>query len=72
MYLMNTISMDDPGIPHAVAPPPVGPGFSEGEARSADTMEIWGTQFNDPGLDYVEFRLVKNGQTLLERRVDGY
>ncbi len=72
MYLMNTIPMDDQSVPNAVDTPPFGPGFSEDEARNADAMEIWGTQFNDPGPDYVEFRLIKDGQTWVERRVDGY
>jgi hypothetical protein len=71
MYLGETIA--GAGLQDkATLRPPFGPGFSATEAADADKMEVWHTQFKDPGPDYSEFRLFKGGRQVGSKRIDGY
>jgi hypothetical protein len=51
---------------------PFGPGFSAEEADQADYMEIWGSPYEEPGLDRTEFRLIKDGVVFKVAEVGGY
>lgn len=37
-----------------------------------DTVEVWSSDFNDPGPDFNEFRLFKNGKQVETYRINGY
>jgi len=52
---------------------PYGPGFSEEDAQSVHTLEVYGSSFNDPGPDFCEFRAIDaQGQAFPPRRITGY
>lgn len=55
-----------------LAPKPFGPGFTAEEAESADCLEVHGTGFSEGVLDFVEFRLLKQGEVTQKRKVNGY
>jgi hypothetical protein len=72
MYLMDK-KEGDAVKKAAVAGMPFGPGFSEEEAEKAATMETWASNANDPGEDFVEFRLLDaDGNTFASKRAAGY
>ena len=57
----------------AAAPPLFGPGFSAEIIEKTETLEVWGTEFKDPGPDYCEFRAIDaKGVLLGQRRIGGY
>lgn len=56
----------------ATAAPPFGPGFAEEDLKNVDALETWCSLFSDPGEDYCEFRLIKDGKTIKSKRVSGY
>lgn len=72
MYKIDEILGADQVREHALTPPPFGPGFGNGQVKTATRMEIWGTNFNDPGPDFTEFRLFKGSVFLASRRLNGY
>jgi len=52
---------------------PFGPGFPEEIAKRTAKLEVWGSDFNEPGNDYCLFRAFDvAGATVGERRVNGY
>jgi len=54
-------------------PKPMGPAFDVLQAGQATWMEIWGSEFGDPGEDKVEFRLVDSDNKIIAiREVKGY
>ena len=59
-------------VVEATERPPFGPGFTEKQARDADTMEIWHTNANDPGRDFNLFKLLKEGRVVHQKQVDGH
>lgn len=71
MYCVKHITADAM-MSAATEMPPLGPGFSSEEAAQADTLEMWGTSFSDPGDDFVEYRLLKEGQIVHTKRFAGY
>jgi hypothetical protein len=46
--------------------------FNDTELAKADRLEIWGSSFNDPGEDFTEYRLIKNGVAINTKRQAGY
>jgi hypothetical protein len=57
----------------AGAPKPFGPGFPVGALKNVETLEVWGSEFKDPGPDFTEFRVFDaKGLALGTRRVEGY
>lgn len=52
--------------------PPEGPGFNTELVAKADCMEIWASNITDSGEDWTEFRLLRGGQVIAQRRVEGY
>ena len=57
----------------ASAPPPFGPAFSAEIVEKTETLEIFGSGFNDPGPDFCEFRAFDaNGVLVGQRRIGGY
>jgi len=46
--------------------------FSDDEIAQADRMEVWGSSFKDPGPDFCEYRLVKDGETFAKQRTEAY
>jgi hypothetical protein len=58
---------------NAAAAPPFGPGFSEEIVAKTETMEVHGSEFSAPGIDYCEFRAFDvRGNLVGTKRVDGY
>jgi hypothetical protein len=77
MYHINTYfknnNQGNISIGEIVQCPPLGfPKFTLDEVKDADKMEHWGSSFNDPGDDFNEFRVIKNDEIILTKRVDGY
>ena len=57
----------------ATIKPPFGPGFTTEQAAKAHSMVITGSSFEDPGEDWVEFKLLgEDGQAQASRRTAGY
>jgi hypothetical protein len=57
-------------VMEALAPPPYGPGFEEGDLAGVEGLEIWEP---DPGWgDYLEYRLVGRGEVVKARRLPRY
>lgn len=53
--------------------PPCGPGFDEKTVAQTARLEVWGTNFSDPGPDYCQFRVFDaTGKQCGVRNVDGY
>ena len=71
MYRVD-IATGDEFLPAATAAPPFGPGFSTDIVAQADTLEMWGSSLTDPGDDFVEYRLLKEGQVVQAKRFAGY
>ena len=71
MYRVD-ITTGEELLPAATATPPFGPGFSTDIVAQADTLEMWGSSFTDPGDDFVEYRLLKKGQVVQTKRFAGY
>jgi len=71
-YTIKTLAGDDART-QAIAPPPIGPGFTDTQAAQADSMVVTGSSFGDPGEDWVEFTLISaDGQVQARRRIAGY
>jgi len=52
---------------------PFTPDFPKDEIEKAAKLEIWGSDFDEPGGDYCEFRLIdKEGVQISAARVPGY
>ena len=50
-----------------------GKGFTPAEVESAALMEIYGSDYSEPGPDYCVFVLVdSSGRKIAERRIAGY
>ena len=49
-----------------------GPAFLPVQVADADVLEVVGSRFTDPGPDWVEFRLLRDGQVIATRRKLGY
>lgn len=57
----------------AGSPPPLGPAFGPGVASQTETIEVWGTSFDDPGRDFCEFRAMDAaGREIGRMRLGGY
>jgi len=57
----------------AAAKPPFGVGFSAEIVTKTETLEVHGSEVNDPGPDYCEFRAFDASRNLVgTRRVNGY
>lgn len=70
MYRLETVTENIES--RAKTPAPFGPGF-EKIPEETETMEVWGSSFDDSGPDFCEFRLLdKEGNVLGTRRVGGY
>lgn len=52
--------------------PPFGPGFDLPLNSRGYCMEVWGTEINDPGPDYTEFRLFSGEEMVKTERIAGY
>ena len=73
MYLHSTYLQQDDIVQQACTKPPFGPGFSQDAAKKAAKMEVWATNFTDPGEDYCLFKLFDAAGTVIgENRVDGF
>lgn len=46
--------------------------FTKDELDKSDSLEVWGTSFNDIGQDYCEFKLIKDGVAIRVKRQEGY
>ena len=58
---------------NAAAAPPFGPGFSPEIVAKTEVLEVHGSEFSAPGIDYCEFRAFDAGRKLVgTMRVDGY
>lgn len=52
---------------------PFGPGFPAEIVKLTSKIEVYGSDFDEPGPDYCLFRVFnESGQTVGERRVNGY
>ena len=51
---------------------PFGPSFTEEQVAEADTLEVWASNFDDEGKDFVEFRLTQDGEIIHSKRVGGF
>jgi hypothetical protein len=67
MYLFETIN-NKPGATSAMATFGVRPP----DDLDFDTVEVWSSSFKDPGPDFNEFRLFKDGQKVETYRINGY
>ena len=57
----------------AASRPPCGAGFSEKIVSKTETLEVHGSEINDPGPDYCEFRAIDaEGNIIGTKRVNGY
>ena len=53
--------------------PPMGIGLAPEKAAEFDRLEIWGTDYSDPGADFCEFRVFrKDEETCTVYTVPGY
>jgi hypothetical protein len=58
---------------NAATAPPFGPGFSPEIVAKTEVLEVHGSEFSAPGIDYCEFRAFDAGRNLVgTKRVDGY
>lgn len=49
------------------------PKFTDEELKAATSIEVWESELNDPGKDYMDFNLLdKNGKCVATRRWVGY
>jgi hypothetical protein len=72
MYLMHKHDGDD-AVRVAQQTRPFGPGFPEELVKRAHRLEVWGSQFTDPGPDKTVFKLYDiDGAVIGEREVAGY
>jgi len=70
---METIQNDDPKMKQtATQSAPFGPGFDQETVEQADSMQVWGSSFDDPGADFVEFQLFNGDKMIAKKRVGGY
>ena len=68
MYLIDEISQDKFAghlLSHFIP-------FSSDELKQGDTLEVWGSSFNEGNEDYCEFRLFKDGSLVANKRQEGY
>jgi len=57
----------------AAAPPPFGPGFIPEIVSMTETLEVHGSEVNEPGPDYCEFRAINAEGTIIgTKRINGY
>ena len=57
----------------AASKPPFGAGFSAEIVTKTETLEVHGSEINDPGPDYCEFRAIDaSGNIIGTKRVNGY
>ena len=57
----------------AASPPPFGPGFGPDVMSKTETVEVWGSSFDDPGQDFTEFRAMDAaGHEIGRIRIGGY
>lgn len=57
----------------AASSPPFGPGFRDDVVSRVETVEVWGTSFDDPGQDFCEFRALDAAGSEIGRiRIGGY
>jgi len=57
----------------ASSPPPFGPAFAAEVVSRTETIEVWGSSFDDPGPDACEFRAMDvSGGEIARIRVGGY
>lgn len=72
MYLAET-AVGDALEKAATLAAPFGPGFQKEHLKDAAKLEIWCSNFNDPGPDRSEFRLIdKDGKVLFTTSLGGY
>ncbi len=58
---------------NAAAAPPFGAGFSAEIVAKTEALEVHGSEFSAPGIDYCEFRAFDGrGNLVGTKRVDGY
>ena len=58
---------------NAAAAPPFGPGFSPEIVAKTEVLEVHGSEFSAPGIDYCEFRAFDTARNLVgTKRVNGY
>jgi hypothetical protein len=69
MYLYQTITEN---VKAAALGNIGGPLFSEEQAARADKMEIWASEFTEPGPDYCLFRLFEKEVQIGTKRQNGY
>ena len=72
MYLVKRVEGSDAVLTDGTLVQPFGPGWTTAECEGGDSMEVWGTRFSADRADYVEYRLLRDGATVLVRRVEGY
>ena len=72
MYMSDKVEGE--GVKEAAtAGMPFGPGFSEEQAEKSATLETWASNIDDPGEDFMEFRLLdEDGNSIATKRVAGY
>jgi hypothetical protein len=71
MYLIES-RIGEAARAFAVLPKPFGPAFPQELAARLDKIEVHGTNFNDPGPDFCEFRAFAGDTPLHTKRVWGY
>jgi len=58
---------------NAAAAPPFGPGFNAEIVAKTEALEVHGSKFSAPGIDYCEFRAFNaEGNIIGTKRVKGY
>ena len=69
MHLVNTVKKDDilsdPLITMFAVPP-------KDKVEESDRLEVWGSDFDDEGDDYCEYRLMNGTEVVWQRRIAGY
>lgn len=72
MYQVKSLTGKQMRI-EALTSPPFGPRFTEEQVSKAVKMEIWCTNFSDPGDDYTEFRLIDaEGKIISTKTINGF
>jgi hypothetical protein len=70
-HLIRTLTGADARLA-ATDAPPMGPGVRESDALDIETLEVWGSSFNDEGEDWCEFRAFRGETQVGTWRVQGY
>ena len=71
MYIIDTFT-GDKAKEFALLPNPFGADFGKDIAQAVDRIEVHGTNCNDPGPDFCEYKAFADGILIAQRRIMGY